>query len=299
MGEARHSYIRLMTDIIDSGVWAELSHAAKTLYPVLLKFSDYHFKPVWPSTETLLKLTGFKTKKSLVMAKKELTKVGLLYHVPGGGRTSTRYHFSFHYPGSKITPLGDTGIPLRDGQTSSSAGENPSSEGHPERTPNHINITIRNTNQIPETKTSDREKESRLEEWIQLFGPDIAMAAYEKARRFQMEHDPGTMRSLCREILEERKLSNFKQSHSETATGIHPASWQGFLVWAAQELTPSTWKVLESALVTPEGNILVVETFLPPHLKQIVQMYFTEKAKPNLYVVFAQEEELSRLKEIR
>ena len=33
-------YIKFMSDIIDSGTWAALSSGAKTLYPVLLKFSD-------------------------------------------------------------------------------------------------------------------------------------------------------------------------------------------------------------------------------------------------------------------
>lgn len=61
MGE-HYPYIKFFADIIESGVWANLSSAAKTLYLVLLKFSDQHFKPVWPSTEILLRLTGFKTK---------------------------------------------------------------------------------------------------------------------------------------------------------------------------------------------------------------------------------------------
>lgn len=69
MGE-HYPYIKFFADIIESGVWAGLSSAAKTLYLVLLKFSDQHFKPVWPSTEILLKLTGFKTKKSIIQGKK-------------------------------------------------------------------------------------------------------------------------------------------------------------------------------------------------------------------------------------
>lgn len=40
MGETSNQYIKFMSDIIDSGLWGKLSPAAKTLYPVLLKFSD-------------------------------------------------------------------------------------------------------------------------------------------------------------------------------------------------------------------------------------------------------------------
>lgn len=95
MGETSNQYIKFMSDIIDSGLWGKLSPAAKTLYPVLLKFSDQNFKHVWPSTETLLKLTGFKTKKSILLGKKELIKEGLLYYKPGCGRTNSTYFFSF------------------------------------------------------------------------------------------------------------------------------------------------------------------------------------------------------------
>lgn len=105
MGE-HYPYIKFFADIIESGVWANLSSAAKTLYLVLLKFSDQHFKPVWPSTEILLKLTGFKTKKSIIQGKRDLIQAGLLQVTPGTGHTSSRYYFCFNYPGSKIPPQG-------------------------------------------------------------------------------------------------------------------------------------------------------------------------------------------------
>ncbi|MCC5815563.1 MAG: helix-turn-helix domain-containing protein [Leptospira sp.] len=151
------SYIRIMSDIIDSGIWAKLSSAARTLYPVLLKFSDFYFKPVWPSTETLLGLTGFKTKKSLNEAKRDLIKLGLLHVIPGSGRTSTYYYFRFDYPGSQIKPLGDKNIPLWGGEFQPSEGAKSRNQGGIEGYPNNINITI-NNNQNNETKKEIEEQ---------------------------------------------------------------------------------------------------------------------------------------------
>jgi len=91
-----------MSDILDSGTWAELGPAAKALYPVLCKFSNHTFKEVWPGTEELLRLTGFKTKKSLQEAKRELTKAGLIHVMVGTGRTSSRYYFRFDYKKSQV-----------------------------------------------------------------------------------------------------------------------------------------------------------------------------------------------------
>ncbi len=97
-----HTFSKFMSDLVDSGIWAALSPSAKSLYPVLLRFSDETFKPVFPGTEELLRLTGFKTKKSLQEARKELQSSGLLDILPGTGRTNTRYYFRFDYPGSQV-----------------------------------------------------------------------------------------------------------------------------------------------------------------------------------------------------
>ncbi|TGL88388.1 helix-turn-helix domain-containing protein [Leptospira congkakensis] len=292
-----------MTDIIDSGVWAELSHAAKTLYPVLLKFSDYNFKPVWPSTETLMRLTGFKTKKSIVSAKKELTQAGLLYQVPGSGRTSTRYHFSFHYEGSRITPLGDTNPLLRDLEMSASEGSKPSSKGGADGTPNHINITISNTNNVPATSEMGKEREEKkaFETLVELFGPEIALEAYKKAVSLHMESNASYVQSICRELVSSQRQEMLKTEQKSPMEELvsHPASWAGFLSWASKELTQSSWNQLERMQVQTDGNVIIVTSPLQGHLRQIVQMYFTEKVKPAVLVVFSEKEEGSRLSEIR
>ncbi|MDH5718697.1 MAG: helix-turn-helix domain-containing protein [Spirochaetia bacterium] len=98
-----YNFFKFMHDIIDSMVWSKLSCAAKTLYPVLCRFSDKNFKYVWPGTEELLHLTGFKSKKSLRSAKKELMDIGLIDFIPGTGRTSSRYYFRFDYSKSRIS----------------------------------------------------------------------------------------------------------------------------------------------------------------------------------------------------
>ncbi|PJZ83452.1 helix-turn-helix domain-containing protein [Leptospira harrisiae] len=295
-----------MTDIIDSGVWAGLSHAAKTLYPVLLKFSDYNFKPVWPNTETLMRLTGFKTKKSIVSAKKELTQAGLLYQVPGSGRTSTRYHFSFHYEGSRITPLGDTNFTPRDSETGTPEGAKQAGKGGADGTPNHINITISNTNNVPATPAAlemEREKEGKkgFENLVALFGPEIALEAYKKAVSLHMESDNTYLQSLCRELVSKQRQEVLKTEQKiPMEDGLsHPASWAGFLSWASKELTQSSWNQLERMQVQMDGNVIVIGSPLQGHLRQIVQMYFTERVKPTVLVVFSEKEEGSRLSEIR
>lgn len=303
MSDQRHPYIRLMTDIIDSGVWAELSHAAKTLYPVLLKFSDYNFKPVWPNTETLMRLTGFKTKKSIVSAKKELTKAGLLFQIPGNGRTSTRYHFSFHYEGSKITPLGDTNIHSRGPEVGLPERSKWDDKGGANGTPNHINITISNTNNAPSPGELGKEKEEKkaFETLVELFGPEIALEAYKKAVSLHMETNASYVQSLCRELISTQRQEVIKteQKHPVEETLSHPASWTGFLAWAGKELTQSSWSQLERVQVQIDGNVIVVTSPLQGHLRQIVNMYFTERVKPAVLVVFSEKEEGSRLSEIR
>ncbi len=305
MSDFRHPYIRLMTDIIDSGVWANLSSAAKTLYPVLLKFSDYSFKPVWPNTETLMRLTGFKTKKSIVQAKKELTEAGLLFHVPGSGRTSTRYHFSFHYEGSKITPLGDKSVSHREAKSDPSEREESGTKGGGEIPPNHINITISNTNQYEKPEGSEKkEKEKKighLEELIDLFGTEVAFQAYSYAQSLRMENDFGFLRGICKKTISERQadVPSFKQDSPVDPSLPHPASWLGFLEWASQQLSHSTWKELEKTKIKIDGKVLVVESKTTGFSKQIIQKYFTEKTKPALLILFEEKEEPSRLSEIR
>lgn len=133
-----------MNDLIDSGIWAKLSCAARALYPVLCRYSNETFEHVWPGTDRLLEQTGFKTKKSLQAAKKELHQAGLIDFIPGTGRTPSRYYFRFDYPGSKIklNELRDNTISRRGLSAYPPGGpKNIPQGGHP-GAPNEININI-------------------------------------------------------------------------------------------------------------------------------------------------------------
>lgn len=152
--DTNNMYLAIMSDILDSGTWANLGPAAKALYPVLCKFSNHTFKPVWPGTDALLQLTGFKTKKSLQEARRELVEKGLLHIIPGTGRTSSRYYFRFDYPHSKvdIERHRESSIPPREATEYPAAGYKIAPLGAPTASPNHINIHI---NKLTQTTTNN------------------------------------------------------------------------------------------------------------------------------------------------
>jgi hypothetical protein len=155
--ELNHMYLAIMSDILDSGAWAKLGPAAKALYPVLCKFSNHTFKPVWPGTDELLRLTGFRTKKSLQEGKRELIEAGLLHIIPGTGRTSSHYYFRFDYPGSKvdIERYRDTVISRR-GETKEPPGRyEHMAQGGGVVSPNHINIHINKLTQTTNHNNPD------------------------------------------------------------------------------------------------------------------------------------------------
>lgn len=163
--EPNNAYLTIMSDILDSGTWAKLGPSAKALYPVLCKFSNHSFKPVWPGTEILLKLTGFKTKKSLQEAKRELVRAGLLHIVPGTGRTPSYYYFRFDYPGSKV----DIEL-LRGSKSTGRGGEKypPGVDGNTPLgmqsvSPNQINIHI---NKLTQTTNNNADLRSLLDEFF-------------------------------------------------------------------------------------------------------------------------------------
>ena len=147
-----HLFFKFMHDIIDSGLWGSLSATARTLYPVLCRFSNESFKAVWPGTNELLRLTGFKTKKSLQLARKELIEAGLIDMIAGNGRTSSKYYFKFDYKNSRvdIDKYRDTTLSLRGRQKYPSDGYGATSLGGTKVTPNNINININTNNEKQE-----------------------------------------------------------------------------------------------------------------------------------------------------
>lgn len=155
--DTNNMYLAIMSDILDSGTWAKMGPAAKALYPVLCKFSNHTFKPVWPGTDELLRLTGFKTKKSLQEARKELIYLGLLHVVAGTGRTSSHYYFRFDYPGSRVdieAHRANAGA-RRGIQESPPAEYENTPHGAMRVPPNHINIHINKLTQTTNNNNPD------------------------------------------------------------------------------------------------------------------------------------------------
>lgn len=187
---ANNMYLAIMSDILDSGTWAKLGPAAKALYPVLCKFSNHTFKPVWPGTDVLLALTGFKTKKSLQEARRELVDSGLLHIVPGTGRTPSYYYFRFDYPNSKVdieVHRANQSAP-RGIQESPSVGYNGIPEGGQPVSPNHINIHI---NKL--TQTTNNNNPDILSLLNEFFGSDKPRGDFKDQLVQQMLEKYGTL----------------------------------------------------------------------------------------------------------
>ncbi|TGM58802.1 helix-turn-helix domain-containing protein [Leptospira adleri] len=291
MGE-HYPYIKFFADIIDSGVWAGLSSAAKTLYLVLLKFSDQHFKPVWPSTEMLLKLTGFKTKKSIIQGKRDLIQAGLLQVTPGTGHTSSRYYFCFNYVGSKIPPQGYNSGHLRGGESEIFEGSKKGSQGSVEGSPNHINITITNNqNQEPGKKNAPLSL-SLLEE---KYGTSILSEALGIAKLRGMEGNLRYVQGICKNLMGTEDVAPMPEfNQPPSGMSEKEATWKGFLTWSRERLTRSSIEILEQIRVEPDGRTICVLDSVPESLRMIIAKYFTEEIRPPILVIFSAKTEENR-----
>ncbi|MBP7280184.1 MAG: helix-turn-helix domain-containing protein [Leptospiraceae bacterium] len=283
MSETNRQYIKFMSDIIDSGLWGKLSPAAKTLYPVLLKFSDQNFKQVWPSTETLLKLTGFKTKKSIALGKKELIKEGLLQYKPGSGRTNSTYYFSFNYERSKITPQWDKAVSLKEGCGYPSGADFRKTEDVAAVSPNNLNITINNTQsnkQDTETFTIAR--------LIDLYGVECVDSALQIAQLKGLEGNMSYIQGICKNVTREKSGNKpiFGQDIDNAQHVID--SWKDFLEWSRSHLTRSSVETLETISVEVDGRSIFIKQKLGEFLKQIILRYFQEQISPSIVVVFSE-----------
>jgi fido (protein-threonine AMPylation protein) len=276
-------YVKFMVDIIESGVWSRLSSGAKTLYPVLLKFSDQNFKQVWPSTNTLMKLTGFKTKKSIQDAKKDLIQAGLLQIKIGKGHSNSVYYFTFNYEGSRIIPRWDKNIPREGIQKYPSEEEKHNSQGTTSVSPNHINITITNNqNQEPTRTNLEIPKEfSKFEELKNNYGDKIYMKSFEIAKEKNLENNYAYLRAICKNLFEQESI---KAKEKESA-----GSWRAFLVWSQKHLTSSSYQILKDIEVEIEDGKLIINGHLSDFLKQIVQKYFSDN-NPALELFFVPSE---------
>ncbi|EKO15315.1 helix-turn-helix domain-containing protein [Leptospira kirschneri] len=291
MGE-HYPYIKFFADIIESGVWANLSSAAKTLYLVLLKFSDQHFKPVWPSTEILLRLTGFKTKKSIIQGKRDLIQAGLLQVTPGTGHTSSRYYFCFNYSGSKIPPQGyNFGNPGGGETETQGVGKN-GPQGSGEMAPNHINITITN-NQRQEPEK--RKKQVSLDELEKEYGSTTLTEALTIARGRGMETNLRYVQGICKNLTKAKDDFMPEFNQNQERYNERETSWNGFLRWSKERLAKSSIETLEKIRVEPDGRTLCILDPVTESLRMIIAKYFTEEIRPPILVIFSAKNEENRI----
>ena len=147
-------YFKFVTSVIRSGLWATLSPAARALYPVLLSFSDRDFSPVYPGSNRLLELTGFKQKSSLRRAREELQKAGLILVRTGTGRTNSTYHFLFDsLRGSQSHPWSSASPPPAEQEGPPQPSDEAPLRGKSEQVPyNQIHISINNQGEPVPTK---------------------------------------------------------------------------------------------------------------------------------------------------
>ncbi|MEM7179524.1 MAG: helix-turn-helix domain-containing protein [Spirochaetota bacterium] len=264
-------YIKLMSDIIDTGLWAKLSPAARTLYPVLLKFSDKSFKPVWPGTGTLLQLTGFKSKKSITAAKKDLINAGLLHTKPGTGRTNTTYYFSFHYKHPQRGILGTHREVNRE-----------SAEGF-------VKVVQEGRAAAPELDPINNYQKTSIdyEAIMNDYGIDIFNHCLAKAREKAMESNLIYIRKLCADYSINNKETVKKKNTSQ--------KWFSFLRWASGTITEASLQQLQDAYVKEEEGIIFIHEPSTTVLKEIILRYFAEIGQKEETVFFLAQDAKNRI----
>lgn len=232
-------FVKLVSALFDSGLWARMSAGARALYPALLRFSDGQFKPVYPGTRRLMDMTGFKHKKSIRDARQELVRLGLISIATGSGRDNTYYSFRFDWvkgdtraplPGAwSAPPPGDSAHPHR-----VMGGSQGGAEGPPPY--NQIQITIHN----------HPEKGDEMQKLQSKFGEERVRSALSELNLAGMEASPANV---------ERILSR---------------GWQPLRSSLAGMISPESLRLLDQALVTDTGSALVFHASLPEHLKKIL-----------------------------
>lgn len=246
-------YFKFVSALIDSGLWAQMSGAARALYPVLLRFSDRNYCHVWPGTQKLLKLTGFKQKASLRKARQELIDLGLVSVTRGTGRQNTVYHFRFEWvterppSGSSSGPAGDyASTPQREGR----AGL----EGVP-ATPqyNQIHISINNTQSTETGEANENENWTML---TKQFGERAVELARSECKLGGIEPSEASVRKI---------LYRGESQQRESWTDV-----QEFL---ANRISPGSLKLIQDALIEQRDGILVFQNEMPEYLKQLLRRF--------------------------
>ena len=258
--DKEHQYFKFVSALIDSGIWAGMSAAARALYPVLLRFSDRHYKEVWPGTQALLKLTGFKQKASLRKARQELVGLGLITLAQGSGRKNTRYHFHFDW----VTGGPPSGVSARpaEGTECVPGGALGTAAGVVPGTPryNQIHISINNT-QNPEAQNRASGKFEA--------GTPAELAGL-KARH---GHE------AVRLALSECELSGLPPSAGNIQKILYRGdapqgeSWSDVEEFLASRISPGSLKMIRESLIEERDGVLVFQDSLPEYLKQLLRRF--------------------------
>ncbi|MDH5657106.1 MAG: helix-turn-helix domain-containing protein [Spirochaetia bacterium] len=260
MSDQNLAFFKFVSPLIDTGIWAQMSSAARTLYPVLLRFSDGNFKPVYPGGKVLLKLTGFKQKSTLRKARNELVDLGLISISTGTGRKNTYYHFRFDTLSS--VPAPPSGAGLGHAERSGSAIQPsllPSSRGLSEDPPyNKIQISINNNVQRPaEEKSMDTEKLSRTALKKQFGEHEFNLALSE----CRMTGIPETHESLEKILYRSRALRG--------------TTWSQIEEHLSQKISSGSLQMIKNSFLGEKNGAFFISDSLPEYLKELLKREYT------------------------
>lgn len=259
-------FFKIVSPLIDSGIWARMSAAARTLYPVLLRFSDGSFKPVYPGSRVLLKLTGFKQKSSIRKARNELIELGLVSVTTGSGRKNTCYHFRFDTLGDMLAPPRVSAESSAEGSAAIPGGVAPAFSGDPESTPqyNKIHISINNNVQSEEeggaqsqeakeqsTAAADRE---RIEFFERRFGREMVDLAISECELAGM---PATADNVSRVLYQNSPKGE--------------ASIEELLQALRSRISPGSLQLIEEQFLETRAELLIFSSALPGHLQALLR----------------------------
>ncbi len=257
MADPNLPYFKFISGLIDSGIWAQMSTAARTLYPVLLRFSDSSFKPVYPGSQTLLRLTGFKQKTSLRRARKELVDLGLVSVTEGSGRKNTCYHFRFDRGDLSRTPrealrAPAAGYPGAPGEVAGDTAE--TSAGTPQY--NKIQISINNNVQESDTGKKDVENlnSRQMDFLVRRFGKrnvDLAIS------ECQLAGIPPQAENL-------KKLLYATESN-------HRKTWIEMEKYLTDKISPGSLAIIRESLIEERDGLIIFSDRVPQYLRQVIK----------------------------
>ncbi len=246
-------FFKFVTELIDAGIWAKMSPTARTLYPVLLRFTDRNFSPVYPGTKRLLELTGFKQKASLRQARKELIELGLISVTIGKGRSNTIYHFRFDWAkkGYKNPSEGDSHTPQRDYLTPLNREKGYPSNSHPVPPPyNQIQISIHNQ---PNSREIQESQDDPLAELRKIFGSRNVDLAISEAKLADLKPDYETINKI---------LSNSSFSKK--------ISYHELISELEKKISQNSLNLIKNSFVTEKEGYIIFDESIPVYLKNIL-----------------------------